>query len=121
MYARTAHPEAVGSQIINVELPEGTETEEIHYWRKHPNLHGWMEDLYRRRDGSGEFNCVVIVLSPEDIDELEQAVLGAELPETAGFFFGESSAEDREDDLKFIEKARAAHAEGLVVMYDSWW
>jgi hypothetical protein len=20
---------------------------EIHYWRKHPNLHGWMEQLYR--------------------------------------------------------------------------
>ena len=24
---------------------------EIAYWRKHPNLHGWMEDLYYKKGG----------------------------------------------------------------------
>ena len=24
------------------------DTEEIAYWRKHPDLHGWMEQLYRK-------------------------------------------------------------------------
>ena len=23
-----------------------TEASELHYWRKHPNLHGWMQELY---------------------------------------------------------------------------
>lgn len=22
---------------------------ELHYWRKHPNFHGWMEKLYPRK------------------------------------------------------------------------
>jgi hypothetical protein len=25
----------------------GEDLAAIHYWRKHPNLHGWMEQLYR--------------------------------------------------------------------------
>ena len=27
------------------------EEEELHYWRKHPNLQGWMENLYREKGG----------------------------------------------------------------------
>ena len=25
---------------------------ELHYWRKHPDLHGWMEKLYREKGGA---------------------------------------------------------------------
>lgn len=28
------------------------EVSELHYWRKHPNLHGWMEQLYREKGGT---------------------------------------------------------------------
>jgi hypothetical protein len=32
---------------------------ELHYWRKHPNLHGWMEQHYREKgDSAKSFNCV---------------------------------------------------------------
>lgn len=35
----------------------------IHQWRRHPNLHGWMEQLYRAKDGKAdEFNLVALVL-----------------------------------------------------------
>ncbi|ASY66520.1 hypothetical protein SJ05684_b55380 (plasmid) [Sinorhizobium sojae CCBAU 05684] len=30
----------------------------LHYWRKHPNLHGWMEHLYPRGGKDAIFNCV---------------------------------------------------------------
>lgn len=44
---------------------------QLHYWRKHPNLHGWMERLYRIKGGAQEFNCATVRLAPGDIDRLE--------------------------------------------------
>ena len=112
------------------------EREELAYWRKHNRLQGWMEELYRRKGGREEFNMVDVELTLEDIDQLEAAVLNKNLPETGGFFFGDDSFswddengkpfEDgdyhyKETDLKFIEDARKAIAEGKEVYYDSWW
>ena len=44
---------------------------ELAYWRKHPNLQGWMEDLYLEKGGEGEFNCQDVELTLEDLDALE--------------------------------------------------
>jgi hypothetical protein len=52
---------------------------------------------------------------------LEAAVRGEALPETTGFFFGESTPEHQADDLEFIAAARTAIGAGLTVFYDSWW
>lgn len=95
---------------------------EIAYWRKHPNLHGWMEQLYRERGGEGQFNGDELELFREDIDSLEQAVLDGDLPATSGFFFGDA-ADDyyREQDLEFIKEARAQLFLGLKVFYNSSW
>ncbi len=95
---------------------------ELHYWRKHPNLHGWMEALYYEKGGSSDrFNCVPVVLSAGDLDRLEADVKGGDLPYTEGFFFGESDGREIDDDLAFIAKARQAIAAGQTVFYDSWW
>ena len=95
---------------------------ELHYWRKHPDLHGWMEQLYYQKGGTSDcFNCVTVALTLADIERLEKAIRSYELPETSGFFFGQSCPEDLEDDLKFIDKARKAIAKGQTVFYDSWW
>jgi hypothetical protein len=95
---------------------------EIHYWRKHPNLHGWMERLYREKGGSERsFNCVNLQLTAEDLDRLESALRGRKLPATSGFFFGESDGSEFDDDLKFVAQAREALASGLTVLYTSWW
>ena len=95
---------------------------EIAYWRKHPNLHGWMEQLYRERGGEGEFNGDELELFREDIDSLEQVILDGDLPATSGFFFGDA-ADDyyREQDLAFIKEARAQLFLGLKVFYNSSW
>ena len=95
---------------------------ELHYWRKHPNLHGWMEKLYRSREGENdEFNTSSVVLTPEDLDALEQDILDSNLPKTSGFFFGSSDGQEKDGDLAFIAKARDAHAAGLAVVYYAWW
>ena len=94
---------------------------ELHYWRKHPNLHGWMQDLYVEKGGGEAFNCVPVILEAEDLDRLEADIRAGRLPETIGLFFGESDGSEAEDDLIFIAKARAAIAEGYTVYYDSWW
>ena len=56
MYAYTAPKAAITSEV-NFKLDDLPDVEQIHYWRKHPNLHGWMEDLYRAKGGAAEFNC----------------------------------------------------------------
>lgn len=40
---------------------DGQEDQEIAYWRKHPNLQGWMEQLWREK--GGEVNSTVLMLS----------------------------------------------------------
>lgn len=99
--------------------PDATE---IAYWRKHPNLHGWMEALYHDKGGTHErFNCTPVSLTSEDLNELERAINESGLPHTTGFFFGESRLEEIAIDRAFIADARAAIADGCFVFYDSWW
>ena len=98
------------------------DTEELAYWRKHPNLQGFMENLYAEKGGTEEFNCVDVELTLEDIDALEASVKGEHLPETGGFFFGEDSDEwYKESDLEFCANAREALDNGKTVVYSSWW
>ena len=98
--------------------------DEVAYWRKHPNLHGWMQNLYDMKGGtSSDFNGDCVVLDSEDLDNLEQDIKAGNLPDTSGFFFGESSNgdEENENDLLFVTKAREAISEGKTVYYTSWW
>ena len=98
------------------------DTEEIAYWRKHPDLHGWMEQLYRKKGGTeASFNGDPVLLTEEDIDNLKIAVLTRTLPSTSGFFFGASRQEINFADLEFIEKAKEAIKEGYTIYYDSSW
>ena len=97
------------------------EHEEIHYWRKHPNIHGFMENLYREKGGESDFNCRPVELTQEDIDSLAKSILDKELPKTSGFFFGQSFGDEENDDLEFCKKASEAIKEGYTVFYDSWW
>lgn len=96
--------------------------EEVHYWRKHPNLHGWMETLYYEKGGEADsFNCVNVMLDSDDLDALEYDIKNGNLPQTGGFFFGETDGSETEDDLLFVETARKAIEEGYTVYYTSWW
>ena len=101
---------------------DGTEQREIAYWRKHPNLHGWMRKLWESKGGIGDFNGDELELTWEDLDELERAITHKQLPGTSGFFFGdEADSYYYEDDLKFVKEARAQLFLGLKVFYNSSW
>lgn len=94
----------------------------IFYWRKHPNLHGWMENLYNAKGGKADsFNCVNLELTFQDLKDLYENIKTNTLPQTSGFFFGQSSHDEVEDDLKFVEEALKAIEEGDTVYYTSWW
>jgi uncharacterized protein YciU (UPF0263 family) len=107
--------------------PNVNRPREIAYWRKHPNLHGWMARLWLARENNAlqetdNFNGIELELTAEDLDNLELAVKNKQLPSTSGFFFG-NEADDyyRESDLKFIQMARAEMFLGLKVFYNSSW
>ena len=100
---------------------------EIAYWRKHPNLHGWMEQLWRNKNNTHglndiTFNGIELELTWEDLDALEEDIKNGRLPSTSGFFFG-TPADDyyRVQDLEFIRNARAEIFMGLRVFYNSSW
>ena len=96
-------------------------TEEVAYWRKHPDLHGWMENLYREKGGREQsFNGDPVMLTLADLDRLEDDILEVNLPKTTGFFFGESGGISLKD-LQFVLEARKAIQEGDTVYYDSSW
>ena len=116
MYARATREKPETAFGFEIE-----DAEELHYWRKHPNLHGWMQNLYAKKGGRELFNCIALVLTAEDLDRLEADVRAGTLPPTQGFFFGQSDGSENDDDLAFISKARAALADGKTVFYDSWW
>jgi hypothetical protein len=95
---------------------------EIAYWRKHPNLHGWMRRLWIEKGHSGDFNGDELELTWEDIDRLEKDVQSKNLPDTTGFFFGSESDDFYKDaDLAFIKNARVELFSGLKVFYNSSW
>ena len=101
---------------------EWEDSKELAYWRKHPNLQGWMENLWREKGNDGEFNCVDLELTLGDLEALEASIDGADLPKTVGFFFGEDSDDHYlEQDREFIREARSAIKQGYKVIYSSWW
>lgn len=105
---------------------EGLLNQDFAYWRKFNILHGWMERLYREKGGTqASFNCTTVRLDPADLDRLEaDARAGENMTVTQGFFFGGDEAFDTDDQqeiLDFCQRARQAQAQGLVVLYNSWW
>ena len=104
--------------------PTMSRPQEIAYWRKHPNLHGWMQKLWEAKGGSGEFNGDELELTWEDIDMLEYDIKSGVLAKmnTEGFFFGKPADNHYKDqDLKFCIDAKAECFLGLRVFYNSSW
>ncbi len=107
--------------------------QEISYWRKHPNLQGWMEKLWLSRGSSNKdslgiyddnFNGVELELFWEDIKRLEQDIKSGEMSklETTGFFFGKPSDYYYKDhDLQFCATARSELFLKRRVFYNSSW
>ena len=105
-----------------------TKPKELAYWRKHPNLHGWMERLWEEKGRPGAesptetFNGVELELTWDDIEQLEFDIQEDNLPGTTGFFFGDDSDDYyKEQVLEFVKQAKADLFLGLKVYYNSSW
>lgn len=112
------------------ENPNVAEPKELAYWRKHPNLHGWMENLWNSKGrpsaegGDPMFNGVELELTWDDITQLEKDLLEGNIANlhTTGFFFGGASDDYyREQDLEFIANAKVSLFLGQRVFYNSSW
>ena len=123
----------------------GDDDEQICDWRKHNRLQGWMQQLWEDKgcpnantEGNemGDFNCVELQLTAQDIDNLEYAIENFELPEANGFFWGSDSYfwNDENDepfpeneywykkhDLNFVEQARKMLDKKWRVYYSCWY
>ena len=81
----------------------GLKTLELGYWRKHPNLHGYIVQTF----AGGKDGCQNIYLGVAHIRIIIAAVKEQELHHTTGFFFGESSQERMAEDIAIFERALA--------------
>jgi hypothetical protein len=115
--------EAVNGETVCVNTKGIIEPREIAYWRKHPNLHGWMERLAQEKGLTYDsFNGVELELTWSDIERLEQDIIGGLLPHTQGFFYGDPKDDYyREHDLEFCRNAKSELFLGLQVFYNSSW
>lgn len=133
MYAHSVKADLKGKEVdivykelfedVEMAYQDGLINEELAYWRKFNNLHGWMHRLYDSKGGADpDFNCVNVNLNLEDLVQLEKDAAGLE--PTSGFFFGSYDAmtvEDVEEVQEFVARAKAEIADGRVVLYSSWW
>ena len=105
---------------------------EIGYWRKHPDLHGYIVNRYN----DGVDDCEDIRLEKEDIEHLIEIVKQGKtyLETTEGFFFGNSeqlgyyekdeidaTVKIFEDALKFIDKHEEMKGCSPTIMYFASW
>lgn len=110
--------------------------QELGYRRKHPNLQGWMEQLWIDKGRPGlhgvgqdneydaTFNGIEVELTWDDVDNLERDIKNGVVSKlnTTGFFFGNPSDDYYyEDDLKFCIDAKAELFLGRKIFYNSSW
>ena len=76
---------------------------ELGYWRKHPNLHGYIVQTF----AEGVDECQNIELAADDLRAILAAIEYNVLPETDGFFFGNSDGSEKPEDLKIFTAALA--------------
>lgn len=88
-------------------------------WRKHADLQGWMETLYKSRGGKEVFNCIDLKLSEDELLRLKNTHRNLEQAE--GFFWGESSAYKQDATEAFITDALDYIKRGYTIVYSSWW
>lgn len=104
---------------------------EFFYWRKHPAIHDWMNNLYYDRGGTDTFNGIDLYLDKNDLKKLKKDLVKRNLNyEASGFFFGSSPNPNSQEfirqlkkDLEFIFKAlkEIKDDERVIFIYTSSW
>ena len=92
---------------------------EVGYWRKHPNLHGYIVSTF----ANGVDECQEIPLKFDDVMKIIESVKEKKLPHTEGFFFGYSNSEDDVETLVIfgeVENQMRINPNAKLVYQASW-
>ncbi len=73
-------------------------TLELGYWRKHPDLHGYIVQTF----AGGKDECQDIPLTAENLIQIVEAIQNRTLPHTEGFFFGSSDGSEEKASVKIL-------------------
>lgn len=101
------------------------EKEHLHYFRKHSDLHGLLQECWAEKnlDKSGDdFNCVDFEIT---LDEVKRVIDFMEdrhnKPHYVGFFWGQSTEEDWMETATLFQEITNLLEEGKKVIYNAWW
>ena len=84
------------------DLVESGDDLELAYWRKHPNLHGYIV----RQFAGGVDKCQNIPLTATDLLDIIEASRSRQLRHTEGFFFGVSNMDEDEIALDVMQLSK---------------
>lgn len=107
--------------------PETDSKKEIQYFRKHSDLHGWLEEEWRKASEANRnaewnaFNCVYLEITPEILMRLKDYMTNPNKKHYEGFFWGESHDSDWEETRDLISRIEDIIKSGDKVYYYSWW
>lgn len=109
----------MGLDMYLIGKSNGRDDEDLGYWRKHPNLHGYIVQTFA--DGVDE--CQPIPLTLEQVQQTLAVTIADDLPQTTGFFFGASNEDDRLKTIEILVAAmRWARAKpGRSIVYQASW
>lgn len=117
----------MGLDMYFYSVPKGQEPsegkgEEIFYFRKHSDLHGWLEKQWHENLGrSEEFNCVYMEITPDILSRLKDYLNNPAKEKCRGFFWGESTEENWRETRELIPRLEEIINSGDRVFYYSWW
>jgi len=93
--------------------------EQLAYWRKHPDLHGYIVKTF----AAGSDECQAVGLSPDDLQSIVDAIVQKRLPYTSGPFFGVSTEEDTACSIAQLESVKEwlEKVPGRTIYYQASW
>lgn len=104
------------------ELPGEANSPVIAYFRKHSDLHGWLERQWRKENhDEGDFNCVYMKITSAILQRLKDYLTRPQKERYYGFFWGESDAAQWEETRKLVPRLEEILNSGDQVYYYSWW
>ena len=108
----------------NNSVGKDTDLIEVAYWRKHPDLHCFIEDIWRKKKpkeaANNSFNCIYFKLSKKDLKAILKATKNRKMVKRTGFFFGYSSDYQYKETIKIFKDA-LEQVDKYDFYYYSWW
>ena len=98
---------------------------QIYYFRKHADFHGFLMKIWcslNPEKDSDDFNCDVLEITEEILEQIEKECKNKEHIHYHGFFWGNSYDEDWEmTEKELIPIIRKEFENGNKVYYTPWW